>query len=211
MTNSIKGKETCFSQSNSRKLNERRIPMGVRATIKLGLFVILLTLSMGINAQSTVQLHPVVGDTISNSEKVAFYLFPEITDTCFVQGVILHQDSAFKVSIVEKHKAAYDLAIDSTMLQRYQQNIEKLTVYYSQLQMTDSLGQKQALLSDNLSTKKGPEYRLNDEERKQLLRESRRYLRKKDKAEDLGIYGPDQDIYIQGASHSNIFKGKIRF
>ncbi|MCU4176578.1 hypothetical protein [Carboxylicivirga sp. N1Y90] len=211
MINLTKGKESRFSHSNSRRLNKQGLSEGASATIKLGLFVILLTLSKGISAQSIVQLHPVVGDTISNSEKVAFYLFPEITDTCFVRGVILHQDSAFKVSIVEKHKATYDLAIDSTMLQRYQQNIEKLTVYYSQLQMTDSLGQKQALLSDDLSTKKGPEYRLNEEERKQLLRESKRYLRKKDKAEDLGIHGPDQDIYIQGASHSNIFKGKIRF
>jgi len=180
-------------------------------TITSALIILLLALCNGLHAQHAFQLHPVVGDTISNSEKVAFYLFPEITDTCFVEGLIFYQDSAYTVRISEKYKGAYELAMDSTQLQAYKQNIEKLIHYYSSLQVSDSIAEKQALLSNGLSTNKAPEYRLNAEERKQLVKESRRYLRKKDKAEDLGIWGPDQELYIKGASNSNIFKGKIRF
>ena len=180
-------------------------------SFKLLLISSLLAISNGISSQDIVQLHPVVGDTISNSEKVAFYLFPEIKDSCFVEGVIFYQDSTFKVSITEMQKPEYMLAIDSTLLGKYAQNIEKLIHYYSSLEVSDSVDQKLLLSTNSLSNRKAPEYRLNEEERKQLVKESRRYLRKKDKAEDMGIWGVDQELYIKGASNSNILKGKIRF
>lgn len=206
-----KGNEMCFFNRYWKNCIKVSLPIGERTIFKLVVFISLLTLSNGISSQQIVQLHPVVGDTISYSEKVAFYLFPEITDSCFIEGLIFYEDSVFKVNVIEKYKESYELAIDSIMLNRYQQNIEKLIDYYSRLEVSDSLRKKQLLLSNGLTVQKGPEYRLNEEERNQLVQESRRYLRKKDKAEDLGIWGPDQEIYIQGASHSNIFKGKIKF
>lgn len=179
--------------------------------LKLSLFVSLLCVSNSANSQKLVQLHPLIGDTISYTEKVAFYLFPEISDSCYVQGVICYQDSALKVNIIEKYKGAYDLSIDSTILNQYKQNIEKLILYYSNLNVSDTLNQNQILLSTTTANQKAPEYRMTEEERKQLVKESKRYLRKEDKAEDLGIHGVDRELYIQQASHSNIFKAKIKF
>ncbi len=190
-----------------------RLSLSVREhlSFKLFLFTSLLLVSNGVSSQEIVQLHPVVGDTISKSEKVAFYLFPEIKDTCFIEGVIFYQDSAFKVSIIEKYKGSYDLAIDSTLLHDYKQNIEKLIHYYSSLEVSDSLDRRSLLLTNSISNQKAPDCSLNEEETKQLVKESRRYLRKKDKAEDLGLWGIDKEHYIQGASNSNFLKGKIKF
>ena len=205
------GKEVSFFNGYWKNTLRLSIPIRESLVLKLPLFILLLVVSNGISSQNTVQLHPVVGDTISNSEKVAFYLFPEIEDSCFIEGVIFCQDSSFKVSVIEKHISGYELVIDSTLLNEYKQNIEKLIHYYSRIEVSDSINIKQSLLTNSLSNQNGPEFRLNEEDKNQLVKESRRYLRKKDKAEDLGLWGKDKDLYIQGASNSNIFKGKIKF
>lgn len=205
------GKEMSFFNLYWKNSILLSLPIRESLILKLSLFISLLCVSNGVNSQNTVQLHPVVGDTISNSEKVAFYLFPEIKDSCFIEGVIFYQDSAYKVNIIEKYKSVYELAIDSTLLHQYKQNIEKLTHYYSNLEVSDSLDLNHLLLTSSSPNQNAPEYRLNEEERKQLVKEARRYLRKEDKAEDLGIHGVDRDLYIQQASHSNIFKAKIKF
>ncbi len=204
-------KEMSFFNKYSRTLANVFLPVEAKAIIKFSLSILLLSNCINDFSQNTVQLHPVVGDTISYSEKVAFYLFPEINDSSFIEGIVFFQDSAFKVKITEKYKDSYILSLDSTLLKKYNNNIEKLIHYYSTLEVADSVEQKQLLLSNTSTIQLSPEFILNEEERKQLVKESRRYLRKKDKAEDLGLWGVDKDNYIKGASNSNIFKAKIRF
>lgn len=83
-------------------------------------------------------------------------------------------------------------------------------MYYSKLAEEDSTNQKDLLLvdsSDNLS----PEFKLNAEQRKKLVKDARRYWRKNDKAEDIGLWGVDKANYIKTSSHSNIFKAKVKF
>jgi len=185
--------------------------IGRNIAVKLSLILSFLFITNTAFSQEIVQLHPVVGDTIGNSEKIAFYLFPEIADSSFIQGVIFFQHSTFKVNILEENKPDYTIDVDSTMLVEYNQNIEKLIQYYSKLQESDSLNQKQQLLSNSSAIQMSPECKLNAEERKKLITESRRYLRKKDRAEDLGLWGKEKEDYIKSSSNTNIFKGRIRF
>lgn len=146
-------KETSFVNRYSKNL---AMLVGVRALLKLSIFIFFISFSIEVFSQSIVQLHPLVGDTISNSEKVAFYLFPEITDSCFIEGLIFFQDSAFKVNITEKYKDSHIVAIDSTLLKEYNLHIEKLISYYSKLEEPDSIEQ-QLLLSNALPIQTSPE------------------------------------------------------
>lgn len=173
-------------------------------------FILLFVLAVGGFAQELVQLHPIVGDTIDVTEKKVFYLFPEISDSSFVQGIIYSQDSTYKISITEKGKSNYMLHADSVILNEYSRNIEKLALYYSQLAEVDSSNQK-SLSTSNFSKQLNPEFNLDAEERAKLVKDSRRYARKKDRAEDLGLWGIDKENYINSSSHSNIFKAKVRF
>ena len=176
------------------------------------LFILFLAIVMCCNSfsQQLVQLHAMVGDTIDNTEKVAFYLFPEINDSSFVEAVIFYRDSVFQVQIAEKGKEKYMFTADSILLQDYHNNIEKLALYYARLAEQNTEDNKNMVVSQ-AKVPTGPEIKLNEEDRKKLVKEARRYWRKKDKAEDLGLWGVDKENYIKAASHTNIFKGKVRF
>ena len=176
----------------------------------LTLLTIWISVVTGVLSQDLLQLHPVVGDTIDSAEKMAFYLFPEIKDTAFIQGVIYAADSSLYVNITEKNKAIYKLDINLSFLKEYRKNIEKLAMYYAKMAEVDST-RNLAISDPNSVENKSPEFKLNAEERKKLVKDSRRYWRKKDKAEDLGLWGVDKDNYIESSSHTNIFKAKVRF
>ncbi|WP_075591539.1 hypothetical protein [Labilibacter marinus] len=177
---------------------------------KVTLVALIAILMSSVNAQKLVQLHPMVGDTIDATEKMVFYLFPEITDSIFEQGIIYRQNSDYNVNIKLVGQETYKVGIDSTVLNEYQQNIEKLAMYYSNLAEPDTTNLSD-LNSVRLSAKLNPEFNLTAEQRKKLVKDSRRYWRKKDKAEDIGLWGVDKENYIKSSSHTNIFKGKVRF
>ncbi len=57
-------------------------------------FIALMFISfINLSSQNIVQLHPMVGDTINSTEKMVFYLFSEIKDGDFFQGIIYYRDS----------------------------------------------------------------------------------------------------------------------
>ncbi|MGQ1785753.1 hypothetical protein [Saccharicrinis sp. GN24d3] len=173
---------------------------------KPALFLPIFLIGLVTYSQQLMQLHPIAGDTIDQTEKRLFYLFPEIPDSSYLQGVIFGDADKVTLSVSKISGEVYVSQLDSLSIADYQQNIEKLLVYYSLLDEKEN----EDLAINNDSIGLSPTIEITAEMRRQIGKDARRYLRKKDRAEDYGLWGKDKEDFIKGAANVNFFKARIR-
>ena len=107
-------------------------------------FTLLLSLIFSISFFSRAQenifvLHPILGDTIDAVEKTDYLLFPEINDSIFNYCIIKNRIGWFNVCVYLKEDSIITFQLDSSEINQYKVNIDKLYDYYSNLTTGDSL------------------------------------------------------------------------
>lgn len=104
-------------------------------------FFIAITLFETSPAQKIVYiLHPLVGDTIDQSEKKKYYLFSEIADSVYQSGFIYQEKDKKFLDVVLADKSSYTFSVNDSLLEQYFLRIKKLNAFYLERAKHDSLG-----------------------------------------------------------------------
>lgn len=101
--------------------------------MKIGqlILILLFYVPTSINAQNNaIIIHEALGDIIDIKEKTRYLLFPEIADSIYDYSTILSNDSNYIVYTHLLNNTFQQRIIDTTELNHYFTNIEKLEAYY---------------------------------------------------------------------------------
>lgn len=135
--------------------------------MKIRLFVIALLISVGSKAQIAIYpLHPSIGDTLSQIEKLDYSLFPDIPNQTYDFGFITFEENNYVLNVLQKDKDSTKIILTQSMVVEAQQNIEKVNQYYRLKATLDSTKRS----SGPTLEKKAPilfNESMNDEMRKQ--------------------------------------------
>lgn len=176
----------------------------------LSLLTITCTLSV-FSQKTIVILYPLIGDTIEQSEKQTFLLFPELKDSLFEYGQIFFEDGKYTLYTFSK-SGNKQMEVDSLKLQQYYINIEKLIAYHSYLENSDSLKTVPLVIvnqKDTCALEMDIEY-LSPKLRKRLSKDSNRYQELKSKADEMGFWGINKDNYIHTSGYFEIMISKSK-
>jgi len=100
----------------------------------------LLRGALVISQDSIYVLHPVIGAIIDRNEKVEYLLFRDADDSTFNYGYIKYTEGNYCLNFYLAGDSFVARPIDTTEIQQYKINIEKLRAYYTFLQEKDSAG-----------------------------------------------------------------------
>ncbi len=160
------------------------------------LTLLLLSFSLTFFAQENIQLHPVIGDTISQNEKILFLLFPDIPDSSFQYATLQHKtDSIFILDeYVSNQHNKKELCFNE--LNYYKENIDKLLTYYASL--NNASHPNEQINSNTPLHYKTPIYiSLTSDQLEKMTKEAKRYNALKLEAEEKGLWGTERDNYIK--------------
>ncbi len=111
------------------------------------LIILLLFRGMSCISQDSVfVLHPVVGHFIDSSEKTYYLLFPEISSAKFDSGYIKPAGDQYCLVAHLLPDSMLVIQLDTTDIQIYKTNIDKLYAYYSGLLKIDSLSESEKVM-----------------------------------------------------------------
>jgi len=178
---------------------------------KLVLAIIFIVFnSLIILAQNKIaQIHPVIGDTVSQSEKRLFLLFSDIPDSTYQFGHITfdNHESYFLIS-TKNNGDVLKQKIEREDIERYKQNVDKLLLYYAQMD-TSFTNDNNSMLAEAIVSKSNRSInsdalKLSFEQRKILVKNARRYSDLKMEGMDSGLWGKDLENYIKTSGSWNI-------
>lgn len=153
-----------------------------RSTI---LFITLILSLSGFSQEQLFVLHPVVGDTINQTEKMDYLLFPDIDHSDFKYGYIAQLTDGYFIHSFTWNDSVITRQLDPTEMKQYRDNIDKLSAYFSNKAKQDSVKNAQKLTLDLNSTSpqqfNGKIVGTDDEER--IMDQVRQTNRLKDDAE----------------------------
>ncbi len=169
------------------------------------LYVMISFCWFGFAQENIISLHPVVGDTINIKEKKDFLLFPDIPDSGFSYAVIKNKQGDYYVC--SYYNTEYkEKQIDTTTMDQYYINVEKLSAYYSNQKSEDK-----GLESMNIKRLDPVDKRIttgdiiiSPETRKKIGYESARYRGLNNSANDMGITGQEKKDYINSGGYYEI-------
>ncbi len=154
-------------------------------------------------AQSKIaQLHPIIGDTISQSEKRLFLLFSQIPDSTYHFGQLMFDDKEGYMLISTMNNAdVLKQEIDREEVEQYKANVDKLLAYYAQIDTSSVISDKNdlglSLMSLNSNPVNKDALQLSSEQKKILVKNAIRYNYLKMEGIDNGLWGQDLDNYIK--------------
>ncbi len=94
-------------------------------------FLTVFLLNLNVYSQKNLYvLHPLVGDTIDKIEKIQYMLFQEIADSNFRHCYLTFSDGEYFVNTCTLNGSIHITQVDSSLINRYKVNIEKLNQYY---------------------------------------------------------------------------------
>lgn len=135
--------------------------------LKIKLLLIAISVLGYAKAQTAVYpLHPSIGDTLSQVEKLDYSLFPEISNQTFDFAFITFEKGNYVLNVHEKDSVNQEVILTQAMVVEAQQNIQKINQYYRLKATLDSSKQQ----SDVQLEKKAPilfNESMNEEMRKQ--------------------------------------------
>ncbi len=160
------------------------------------LTLLTLSFSLALCAQKIIQLHPIIGDTISQNEKILFLLFPDIPDSSFQFGTLKQNvDSAFFLDeFVSNQHYKKELTINE--INKYKENIDKLLTYYASFNDTTK-SNEQIDLNKPFHLKKPIGISITSDQLEKMKKEATRYNALKLEAEEKGLWGTEKDNYIK--------------
>jgi hypothetical protein len=166
------------------------------------LLVFLTAVFFGLHsyAQSNVYvLHPLVGDTIDNKEKLQYLLFKNVNDSDFKYGVITHTKDAYFLKVCSANNSVSTIQVDSTELKQYVEKLDKVAAYYANEGKKDSIKSNLKLHvdEDDPQVKNLNSTLINQQSKNKILKEARTQTRMKE----------DAERYKNRNDHSNLFSG----
>lgn len=171
----------------------------MKQTITLLSFLFCLT---SIYAQdSLVILHPVIGDTISLSEKTDYLLFSEVKDNDFNYGILHYGNSKFRLHVYKNEQVSI-VEIDSNAIKQYCMNVKILDSYNKQ-QPTKNEESVMRSGATNANRKLNTNY-MTPEMKKKLLYDTQRHVDLRNEAEGKGLRGLNKDKYINSGGYYEI-------
>ena len=89
--------------------------------------------------QYIIPIDSIIGDTIELSEKIDFYLFPNICDSVYEFSYIVSNDTSFTLFTYLKSIGLTRRSIDTVEIEEVRSNVIKLRMYYKyQKQSTEN-------------------------------------------------------------------------
>ena len=130
-------------------------------------------------------LSPVVGDTIDKTEKMDYLLFRDINDSIFKYCYITFSPNQYFINTVTENDSVIISEIDSADIKSYQNNIGKLSEYYSNKAIQDSIknAEKLTLDSKNLNPNQFKGQLVDEDDKELILDQVRQTQRLQDDAE----------------------------
>ncbi len=173
-------------------------------TLLIGLFVVFTCYSQN----NLFVLHPLVGDTISQAEKIKFVLFPEISNEDFFNGTLTHSAEGYFLHYQTKGNAITMKQISDSDINQYQINLGKLDEYYSNLNKNDSTKIKVKSVVEIKGDQEGKLNKelINDETKNRISQEAIRDTRMKEDAERYDQIRKGNDI--TGGAYIELFGKK---
>jgi len=173
-------------------------------TLLIGLFVVFTSYSQN----NLFVLHPLVGDTISQAEKIKFVLFPEINNEDFLSGTLTHSAERYFLHYQTPGNVINTRQISDQDINQYQVNLGKLDEYYSNLSKDDSTKSKVKSVVEIKSEQEGKLNTdlINDETKNKIVKEAIMDVRMKEDAEQLNQIKKGNDI--TGGGYIELFGKK---
>jgi len=173
-------------------------------TLLFGLFIVFSSYSQN----NLFVLHPLVGDTISKTEKIKFLLFPEIDNQNFLNGTITHSEEGYFLHYQTSGNKIDTKQISDSEISQYQVNLGKLDEYYSNLGKNDSIKGKAKSVMEIEGEKDGKINKslINDETKNRISQEAIRDARMKEDAERFDQIKKGNDI--SGGGYIELFGKK---
>jgi hypothetical protein len=173
-------------------------------TLLIGLFVGFTSYSQ----DNLFVLHPLVGDTISQAEKIEFVLFPEINNEDFLSGTLTYSAEGYFLHYQTPGNAITTKQISDLDINQYRINLGKLDEYYSNLSKNDSTKSKVKSLVEIKSEQEGKLNKdlINDETKNKIVKEAIMDARMKEDAEQLNQIKKGNDI--TGGGYIELFGKK---
>lgn len=144
-------------------------------------------------------LHPLVGDTIDNKEKLNYFLFKNINDSDFKYGVITHTKDEYLIKVCTTNNSVSTIRIDSLELKQYVEKLDKVAAYYANEGKKDSIQNNTKPSVEEYDSKFVDlnNSLINQQSRDKILKEARTGTRLKE----------DAERYKNRNDHSNLFSG----
>jgi hypothetical protein len=168
-----------------------------------------ITCDLAFSQDGIVVLHPAIGDTIFQNEKVDFLLFPEIADSTFQFGQILKMDGAYYL-LYAAEEEFQSIELDTLDIHKYHTNICKLSAYFNskEFENYDNLEENFRLNQAEIIPSIHNIRVVTPEMLEALPKEVRRYQHLKFSAEDMGLWGDAKEDYIKKGSYIEIYSSK---
>jgi len=160
---------------------------------KVYLLVITLFLSGPGFSQHIISLHPVIGDTITQSEAFDFYLFQDSAIGKFDYALI-YKENNDRYRVMFYGDSISELIIDSLQVDEYAQNIEKLNQYL----MSKNNGNRDLVVKqpDSLLIQSVDLNLMTPEKKKKMVKDARAYTLKKLMADEKCLIGSEREDFI---------------
>lgn len=113
--------------------------------------LILIIVALGVHCYSQDKLfvmHPLVGDTIDKTEKLNYFLFPQIVDSVFRYCTITHSGTNYIANVTTMHDAITTHLIDSAEMAQDIVRLNKLMEYHASQGKRDSVKNEEQLKID---------------------------------------------------------------
>lgn len=153
-------------------------------------------------------LHPLVGDTISKTEKIKFVLFPEIDNQNFQNGTITFSAEGYFLHYQTQGNEVATKQLSDSEISQYRINLDKLNEYYTNLSKNDSLKGKVKSVVEIKNVNDGEINKnlINDETKNKIVKEAIMDTRMKEDAEQLNQIKKGNDI--TGGGYIELFGKK---
>ncbi len=156
--------------------------------------------------EQLVQLHAVVGDTVTQNEINLYFLFPELPDSGFVFSVLHRLDNATYELVAVYENDTLFADIDSLLVAKFHQNIDKLNAFYVRNEQNPGSLLNLPDVGDSLKNMKQFDDRfLTPELRVKMAKDGRRYQFLSDAADRQGLQGQPKQDFIKTNSYVEIW------
>lgn len=148
---------------------------------------------LGWSQPELVRLHPVVGDTVDQSEKIAYLLFSEFPDSVFRAGWLERAGEGYNLHVVALTDTTC-LRLDTLQFAQYRMHVEKLSVWYASKEgNTEPVDQPSMIVSEK---REKLSYKLSSEVLARIRKEASHYSALSHQADMQGLTGRAREDYI---------------
>ncbi len=161
------------------------------------LFLLFVFLALPLKSQQPVALHPVVGDTIDLIEKLDYFLFPDVPDSKFEQGVLIPNAQDYQLLVWHKDEISkMDVSAEDFII--FSENVEKLSAYYQQKEEEAPVKESLLISGDSIPFGLDIEW-MSQKQKRKMIKASKRYNSLKLDADEMGLMGFEREKYIKTA------------